>query len=331
MRNLEHDFGQFNDVIKVYLDILLENSNAFYDQQIIDNIIDHKDSEKKVMQECIKDVEDFLYYYYQSSPDNYANILNLIINNVKTVACLPKNKRGIYGEAQADKKIIYINPNLSASQSLSSLERTKLYVAHELGHIINNEWMKSCEKSLSDYCQQGIIDNESAQLMYEGFSMLNESITQNRAEDFVYSNAKKRRPDRKYYRNMALFNGESYLTNYDYYGELQSPTILFARTLRGIGQNDDDNEVLQIISKRALSPDFYDNILKEYISDNQLLNFIKLAMLMGCLKKASYAKFGHDDSSFSKNSANYLREFQNLALKLWDKRDEYSDISKLSR
>ena len=88
--------------------------------------------------------------------------------------------------------------------------------------------------------------------------MLDEVTTQNRAEDFVYEFSGKRRSELSYHTNVRMFNSEAYRSNFDYYGELQEPAIMFARTLRGIGKENDDAKVLDMLSQRALLPNFLD-------------------------------------------------------------------------
>ena len=116
--------------------------------------------------------------------------------------------------------------------------------------------------------------------------MLDEATTQNRAENFVYSLSSKNRPPLLNYTNKRLFNGQSYLSNFDFYGELQAPTTMFAKTLRGIGKNNNDVSALNILSERAISPLFFNNILKEYSRDGQIQAFAQELQYMGLLKKA---------------------------------------------
>ena len=91
--------------------------------------------------------------------------------------------------------------------------------------------------------------------------MLDEATTQNRPENFVYEFSGNQRPTLANYINQNLFNGETYKWNFDYYGELQEPATMFARTLRGIGKENDDIRALDMLSERAMSPNFFNNIL----------------------------------------------------------------------
>ena len=40
---------------------------------------------------------------------------------------------------EVEKQIIFINPNLRISKNFTGEERTRLYRAHELGHVVNDE------------------------------------------------------------------------------------------------------------------------------------------------------------------------------------------------
>ena len=89
------------------------------------------------MLESIFNIEEYLYYN-KNNPDFY-NILKSL-ENINVVSVLPKNNRGIYGQAIADENVLLISPVLKPSRTLTKQERTRLYLAHELGHYINNDW-----------------------------------------------------------------------------------------------------------------------------------------------------------------------------------------------
>ena len=198
-------------------------------------------------------------------------------------------------------------------------------MAHELGHIINHNWMNKVEEYANQQIRQGTLSQEEAQLIYDGFSMLDEATTQNRAEDFVYKFSGKQRPRLANYWNKNLFNGETYKSNFDYYGELQEPATMFARTLRGIGKENDDIRALNMLSERAMSPNFFNNILNEYSRDGQIPSFIKEVQNMGLLKRASYANFEQEDVSYLRNSKTYLDRLRSITTKMRDYREPFND------
>lgn len=323
MYKLKYNFLKYNQDIRVYLEDLINKSISMFKSQLRNGQIKKPEKDASALAGCIRNVEEYLYYYFVTSPEDFNSILNSMMNNVRTIACFPSNKRRIYGETQAQNKLIYINPELEASKTLSGEERTRLYMAHELGHIINHEWMKKVIDYTDGQIRTGALPQKHAQLIYEGFAMLDEATTQDRAEDFVYSFSGKARPQQLNVRNRRLFNGKPYKSNFDYYGELQAPATMFARTLRGIGKENDDTKALELLSKRALSPDFFDNILGEYTKDRQMPAFIEEFKYMGLLKRASYANFGAEDISYCRNSSIYLSEFSDIASQMRDCREPY--------
>ena len=324
MYNLNYDFGQYNDVISVYIEVLINKSTTNFQQQIRNRQVKNREHDADALAGCIQNLEEYLYYNFQKSPATFNHVINATMDNVRTISVLPNNKRGIYGEAQADNKIIYINPDLSDSRNLTGEERTRLYMAHELGHIINHDWMNKVIEYANQQIRQGRLSQEHAQLIYDGFSMLDEATTQNRAEKFVYEFSGKQRPRLANYRNENLFNGETYKSNFDYYGELQEPATMFARTLRGIGKENDDIRALDMLSERAISSNFFNNILNEYSRDGQMSSFIQEVQYMGLLKRASYANFGYEDVSYLRNSKTYLDRLRNLTTQMRDYREPFN-------
>lgn len=324
MYNLNYDFGQYNDVISVYIEVLINKSTTNFQQQIRNRQVRNREHDADALAGCIQNLEEYLYYNFQKSPATFNHVINATMDNVRTISVLPNNKRGIYGEAQADNKIIYINPDLSDSRNLTGEERTRLYMAHELGHIINHDWMNKVIEYANQQIRQGRLSQEHAQLIYDGFSMLDEATTQNRAEKFVYEFSGKERPRLANYRNENLFNGETYKSNFDYYGELQEPAAMFARTLRGIGKENDDIRALDMLSERAMASNFFNNILNEYSRDGQMPSFIQEVQYMGLLKRASYANFGYEDVSYLRNSKTYLDRLRNLTTQMRDYREPFN-------
>lgn len=260
---------------------------------------------------------------YRNYPYNFREVLITIMPNFATIACLPRDRRNIFGETSGTG--ISINPNLNASDTLTSDERRRLYIAHEIGHIINESWMKKVEGWVNQQIQAGQLTLEHAQRIYDGFSLLDEAIAQERAEEFTYSFSRKARPKQFSTRRPGLFNGTCYKTNFDWYGELQAPATMSARILRGIGKEEDDGKALKMLATRALQSDFFDEILKEYEHDKQMGNFIKELQYMGLLKNASYAIFGQADVSHLKYSSQYLTGFQDIALRMRDYRKPISN------
>lgn len=325
MYNLKHNFGGYNDSMTKYMEFLMRNSdNNFQHQLSIGEI--NNEVERNSLKMCVQNLEEYLYYIYQKTPEAFYNSIKSIITNLKVISVLPKNMRGIYGKTEPENKVIYINPDLRSSKYLTGEERTRLYMAHELGHLINYDWKNKVIEYVNRQLRENKWTLEEAQLFYDGFALLDESTTQNRAENFTYEFSRKQRHGLCTTSDSRLFNGETYKTNFDYYGELQESAIMFARTLRGIGKVNDDTKVLDMLSERAMFPDFFDNILNEYSRDGQMVNLIKEALYMGAIKKASYAKFGQDDRKYLGESKVNLDRLKDLTSRMRNKREPFDDI-----
>ena len=186
MYRLKYDFQQYNQYIIDYLNMLIKNTTTMFQNQIRNGQIKNSERDADALAGCIRNIEEYLHYLFESSPENFHSILRTTIKNVRTIACFSSNQRRIYGETQAQNKLIYINPELKESRTLTGEERTRLYMARELGHISNNEWMKKVVDYVNRQIRTGALTQEHAQLIYDGFSMLDEVTTQDRAEDISY-------------------------------------------------------------------------------------------------------------------------------------------------
>jgi hypothetical protein len=330
---LNYSFESSNKTkVSNLLNGILNESNILFAEQLSNNQIEKENVvyEYSQMVSFIKNVEEYLYYY-KDSPD-FENVFNSI-SNIKRISVLPKNSRGIYGQAIAETHTLLINPDLRGSSTLTEEERTRLYVAHELGHFVNDNWMKSVQTYLDGKARRGEIEPQKAQLVYDGFSMLDEAITQNSAENFAYSFVGKTRPVKQSTsRGAGVYENIPYLTNFDFYGEFQTPASRFAKTLRGIGKYNDDQTALDILCTRALSPSFANDIINEYVRDGQFENLITLGENMGIIKNAVYTSFGGDkDYDALRKSGGVLLEFLNLADRMRDTRDPIATTGTVSR
>ena len=268
------------------------------------------------IEEFLGYIDDYLYYFYQFSNENFVSIFMNLIDNLKFITVLPPTMRGVYGQYKNNEKVLYINPKLHSNQRLTSEERTRLYICHELGHIQNSKWMNNLIIILNDInCSI-----EDKQLMYDGFSLLDEAITQDRAENIAYYFSSKTRHNMAQ-RATALFDGKPHKTNFDYYGEFQVPTIDFARTLRGIGKLEDIDLVMKEFGIRALKEDFSKKIFEEYTTDGQISNLYYLLKRLGIIKNAAYAAFGYSDPRYINQSSRALAEYNQLVGKLRDYRE----------
>ncbi len=312
-----NQFGDYTVFINDYINQLYSRSLELYAKRYAQNNptgTPEIDIEK--IEESLSYIDDYLYYFFRFNNESFISIFKNLIDNLKFITVLPPTMRGVYGQYKNNEKVLYINPKLHSDQRLTSEERTRLYICHELGHIQNSKWMNNLIIILNDInCS---IDDK--QLMYNGFSLLDEATTQDRAENIAYYFSSKRRPNMAQ-RVTALFDGKPHKTNFDYYGEFQVPTIDFARTLRGIGKLEDIDLVMKEFGIRALKEDFSKKIFEEYTTDGQISNLYYLLKRLGIIKNAAYAAFGYGDSGHINQSSLALAEYNQLVGKLRDYRD----------
>lgn len=314
--NLKHNFSKYNENVSLYLNNLYRNSLNLYNNTFSNNNTGTTDLDLITIRKTIGYIEDYLFYYYTNYPSKYVNIHNTIVRNIKKVNVFDRSMRGLYGQYIPFESSLLINPEITGSKHLTKDERTRLYVCHELGHAVNDEWLKTFNNYV--HCPNNKIKN----MTYQGFSLLDEAITQNMAENIAYSYAKKSRPKFCLYRG-SLYSGEFYKSNFDFYGNLQEPAILFSKTLRGIGCLNDDYLALDKLSVRALDKDFLKDIVEEYKRDRHETDFFYIMPYLGIIKRASYATFGCDDIKYIDSSLSALNELKLMAVPLRDYRPQF--------
>lgn len=327
---LKYNFGPFQSDVRYLLHRLAERSLNYFNTQVAQGTIlygkspeseQYRHEQARVIS-FIANTEEYLYYNYTNNNRGEFHEILTDIAEVKAISVLDDKDRGIFGVTHPTK-YIQINPNLSGNNLLTSDERTRLYVAHELGHVVNGRWMNSVRNFLNE--KPGITNAERI-FMYEGVSLLDEATTQERAESIAYYFARKPRPYPRNFKDpRGMYNGEPYKTNFDFYGELEAPAVLFGKTLRGLGSISSDPVVMSRLSRRALSHDFLKRIIEEYKKDGQIANLYEEFKYMGVIKKASYARFGYDSQDNLKNSKKALDVFTAIATPLRDYREPYED------
>lgn len=319
-----NQFDKYTDWVNMYLNQIYDRSLELYSKRYArNNSTGTSEIDKEKIKESLEYIDDYLYYYYQFQNEDFHSIFLNLVNSLQFVTVFPPKMRGLYGQYVNSEKTLYINPELHASSKLTSDERTRLYICHELGHIQNSKWMQKLVPILNNVkCS-----NEDRQLMYDGFSLLDEAITQDRAENITYYFSSKVRPLMNRC-STQLFNGKSFETNFDYYGEFQVPTISFAKTLRGIGKLSNDRLVMEEFDKRSLSDDFSSRIFDEYNRDGQIENLYDMLIKLGIIKNASYAAFGYGEQTYLLQSSLALDEYNQIVSEMRDYRDPIVPITR---
>ena len=312
-----NQFGDFTALVNEYLNKVYGRSLELYTKRYANtNPTGTPRIDIEKIEESLGYIDDYLYYYYQFYNESFVSIFKNLINNLQFVTVFPPDMRGLFGEYSDSEKTLYINPELTASSKLSADERTRLYICHELGHIQNSIWMEKVIPILNRLKCSG----KERQLIYDGFSLLDEATTQDRAENITYYYCSRLRPF-MHRSSTDLFDGKPFETNFDYYGEFQVPTISFAKSLRGIGKLSDDESVMEEFDSRSLSEDFSTEIIDEYIMDGQIANLYYMLRRLGIIKNAAYAVFGLSDPAYLQQSLEALQEYNQVVTKMRDRRD----------
>ena len=293
---------QNNDVYNIvkenesYFKELHDNSIGYLSVMVQGKRANGSQNEVALIENSISFMKE-AFQIYSDRPEIIRQLLK-----IKFIFPLDISERGLYGkifkyyeEQHGLHYGIYLNPNLSGNGLLTPYERTRLYFFHELGHIIHEMWKLDVEKEMQKLVNTKRLTSDAAMKFYDGFCMLDEACTQERAEEIAYTIAGKNRPSSR----IISFGNYQVSTNFDFYGELQILSGQFAKTLRGIGKYDSDQFALSILSKRALSSNFAQNIIFEYTRDGHTDDLINLLTLMGALKEASYASFGMGKVDFN--------------------------------
>lgn len=314
---IRYDFGNYNTEVNAYLEnVYLTSLNYYREHFKGKNETKTLRLDIDTIDKTIGYIEDYLNYFKEKHPKYFLDVFNALKRNVKTVTVLPPVDRGIYGQYVPFIGLVFINPELRESNTLTKDERTRLYVCHELGHAVHNEWIKTLGKQIEEK------DITTRNIITEGFYLLDEATTQNTAENVAYYYSSRRRPKQQYYSGM-LFKGAAYKSNFDFYGNLQEPATMFSRTLRGIGSQNNDDRALNRLSLRALKKDFANNIFYEYKRDGHKEDLDYLMSYLGIIKKASYATFGYDDKKYIDSSLGAFTELRKLAGSLRDYRPPF--------
>lgn len=289
------NFGPYTKAIEDYLRYLLKNSVNDYKNLYYQHLQAHYNEARinndlEVIYNSLSYTEEYMHYYYTFYNENFETVLNDIIRNIKSICVFPLSKRGLYGEFIKEEKRIEINPELPPNR-LTSEERTRLYICHELGHITNSYWMEDAVNIINNFSKLDkdiTKSNEIKQLVYDGFSLLDEALTQERAETIAYYYAGKQRVP-IYSQRSRLFDGQNYFSNFDFYGELYEPAVHFSKTLKGIKKLS-DREAIKELSIKSLDHSFANNIFDEYKNNPEY--FYLLFEKLGIIKNAMYESFG---------------------------------------
>ena len=266
------NYGKYQKDVEEILTRVFRDSKDFYINPSNKTSLTH-------LYKYINFLNYYFNYYYMTNIDSFDDILNtfgnpLYFDKITEFDDMMNGKYSI-NEVSINKNLI--NDNKSLMRSLS----------HELGHVINSIWSWRNDSFNDEIISKGNMISDYK----PGIELLDEVTAQDRAEDIVsyYSGLERKRfisksgdPD--------IYDGETFITNFDSYGELQEPAIMFARTLDDICDIKDDEDALRTFSTRALSPDFLNNIISEYRNNYSFDDYYKVISLLSPIKSGYDAK-----------------------------------------
>lgn len=317
----KYAFSHRHQEIVNYLDKLYSRSYKYYMDNIYrKGLTTTLNIDLDFLTKSMEYLTDYLYYYDRYFPKHdFDRLFDNLKNRLNIITVLPKDLRIIFGEYLEGDKAILINPQIPASKTLTGSERSRLYLYHELGHVTNGEWIDTVSSHIDSLDD----DIDTKQLMSDGFDLLDEVTAQERAESITYFFLGKRRPDISEFKG-PLFDGEPFSSNFDYYGDMEEPAYMFARTLRGVGHENNMADMINNVSFRAVDPKFVDRIFNEYKRDGHLDELYLMLAYMGIIKNASYAKIGYGNPQSIVMSKMAREELDRITLPLRDYRKSYN-------
>ena len=257
-------------------------------EEIISALIEavKKRSSNPDMAKYVKDYIDAGYMTGFITNHNLPYVVRKLMM-VVNFANLPKEKRGLFGATfhieNSPGLVVLINPDLDGY-------RRELYAFHEFTHVIMDGNDEVVRESVRDV--RNITPSRIEQIR-DGYTVIEEAIAQNSAEEMMAVLYNRRRALPQLQRDKAIPNIR-FESNFDYYGLYQPIGTKFARTLRGIGnlRANNPNSFLNALTARAFNSDFMKNILAEYKQDGYFGKLIQSFFNLGKVFRVKQKTFG---------------------------------------
>lgn len=284
----------------------------------------------------IHDVEEFFACGINNKIFDNNNLISIINdlsdneNGFQSINYLPKEYSGCFGASIGNE--VFINKKFSkhpCSPMLDSNGLRRLYIFHEMGHKIINilsrkDIIDNYTNTIDNYLNKfGIYDKETnyKDFIYSGFWMIEECLVQELAEVLTYNSLGIKRPDYTVRNDLNC----NIVTNHDYYGIFQVPTVQLGRTLRGCGHDKGYNDVLLNMIKKALNSNFNMELISEYndAGPEAYYDLFLILRLMGIVRNNKYASFGLGKAvnanipyilEIIKSKCNYYKDFRDYPL-----------------
>lgn len=263
--------------------------------------------------DLIHDLEYFFYagikkgFFMKNNKFNI-EVLERLNKEVDSIGYLPPEYENVFGHSSG--KTIQVRRKSKPYHNyagLNSKEVRRLYLYHELGHkildIYQNEAIFDFGENFESVTalkgkKEKLVNHP--QFLVAGTLAIEECLTQELGENFAFYVAGKPRPS---------FHTKTDLecqirTNHDFYCIFEQPVINLGKTLNACADKE-DNDVLTVMIKKALSGNFLKELINEYNKkDNGSVETYKDLMDIlystGILCAKKYANFGQMESIIPK-------------------------------
>lgn len=242
--------------------------------------------------EFLSDIEDYIYYFRISNYD-IDRIINKLDNIDRIIFLNLGNKLGSLPVITIGNRIL-LNTNIDKDKRLTSKERRRLYLYRSLSHSLlsfRNEKTKEFSKIFNEYLPTNAKETEL--LVDNGWLLLEDTLSQEIAEKITYKMINKDRPGLRPGLENETFpiDGNIVSSNLEMNRMFQPILILFGMTIDNIGNmyNITPEVISNDFIKIAISKEFSDLVISEYISKDNIIELYQLLYLMGLLINEQYS------------------------------------------
>ena len=292
--------------------------------------------------EIICDIEEFLNYFQKNNYD-----ISIIISKLKNIQYIGKLSSGFASDngitylfnepVIAKDNAIYLSRKFASDNNLSARNRQKLYLYKGLIQNIfsfNNEFTLEFSKLYSELFNNS---QDTELLVNAGWKLLNEVLTQELAERITYSELGQDRPTKTvgitptdYY----PINGNLVASRLELYRPFEEMTIHFGEAISGVGSLLDQSEetIMNDLICKVTKGNFSEQVISEYIYNNNELELYLILYSMGLLLNEKYAMYGKRivpsiNLNISEINSIYNNLIERLNRLYTLDSDEYTDVS----
>ena len=286
----------YNDKISDYLEKLYFDSYTHY-IKITDNINSSISNYNiDITYNIIENVDNYIFSLVRLGYIDNDNLEDFLrgIDGIKSI--LP-----IYLDSYSEGKItgsrIFVNTN-SNNSNLDSSEVLRLRTFYMVTSFIHKFYRRNTDRTFS--LLVGYLNNLDDSLdlsqerknfyTYNGFSCLDSVLSEDISLDVNCFIKGQDRDKLHIDSNPLIFDGESYSTNFNKYGEIQDIFLLFSKSVV-----DSSLDSLFLLSKMSLSKDFIYNLYCEFLRYGLVREFVHILMYFGIFKDSLDFLYGDNN------------------------------------